>query len=40
MLLKMRWIDANHLEVSYREANLGFQAVRCAGIEISVEELN
>jgi hypothetical protein len=39
--LKMKWVDGKHLEVSYKEhPNLDFQAVRYAGIDISVRDLS
>jgi hypothetical protein len=39
--LKMNWIDETHLEVSYKEhPNLDFQAVKYAGIDISVRDLS
>lgn len=36
--LKMSWSDPTHLNVSYRNAGLDFQAVKCAGIIISTQE--
>jgi hypothetical protein len=36
--LRMKWIDPTHFDVSYRNAGLDFQAVRCAGIIISTQE--
>lgn len=39
--LKMNWTDGTHLEVSYKEhPNLDFQAVKYAGIDISVRDLS
>jgi hypothetical protein len=39
--LKMNWIDGTHLVVSYKEhPNLDFQAVKYAGIDISVRDLS
>jgi len=39
--LKMNWIDSKHLEVTYKEhPSLDFQAVKCAGIDISVRDLS
>lgn len=39
--LKMKWTDGTHLDVSYREhPNLDFQAVKYAGINISVQDLS
>ena len=36
--LKLGWSDPTHLNVSYRNAELDFQAVKCAGIIISTQE--
>jgi hypothetical protein len=36
--LKMSWSDPTHLNVSYRNADLDFQAVKCAGIVISTQQ--
>ena len=36
--LKMGWSDPTHLNVSYQNAGLDFQAVKCAGITISTQE--
>jgi len=37
--LKMKWITPSHLDVTYHgDANIGFQAVRYQGIDISLEE--
>jgi hypothetical protein len=37
----MNWTDATHLDVSYKEhPNLDFQAVKYAGIDISVRDLS
>jgi hypothetical protein len=39
--LKMNWLMPSHLEVTYREhPTLDFQAVKCAGIDISVRDLS
>jgi hypothetical protein len=39
--LKMNWLTPSHLEVAYTEhQNLDFQAVKCAGIDISVRDLS
>jgi hypothetical protein len=39
--LKMKWVDGKHLEVSYKEhPNLDFQAIKYAGIDISVRDLS
>jgi hypothetical protein len=47
MNLKMEWVTPRHLEVTYGasinpgdQVDLYFQAVKCAGIEISVRELS
>jgi len=38
--LKMNWPTPSHLEVTYRQpAILDFQAVKCAGVDISVRDL-
>jgi hypothetical protein len=39
--VKMDWVTPKHLNVTYgRHATLDFQAVRCAGIDISVQNLS
>ncbi len=39
--LKMNWPTPSHLEVTYRQpAMLDFQAVKCAGVDISVRDLS
>jgi hypothetical protein len=39
--LKMNWLTPSHLEVTYRQpARLDFQAVKCAGVDISVRDLS
>jgi hypothetical protein len=39
--LKMKWVDGKHLEVSYKEhPDLDFQAIKYAGINISVRDLS
>lgn len=39
--LKMNWIDGKHLDVSYKNhPNLDFQAVKYAGVDISVQDLS
>lgn len=41
MTLKMEWLTSTHLNVSYGgHANLNFQAIKCAGIDISVQNLS
>jgi hypothetical protein len=38
--LKMNWLTTSHLEIAYTEhPSLDFQAVKCAGIDISVRDL-
>ena len=37
----MKWLNPTHLEVTYKgHANLGFQIVKCGGIDISVRDLS
>jgi hypothetical protein len=37
--LTLRWLTPTHLEVAYRgSARVDFQAIRCAGIDISVSD--
>jgi hypothetical protein len=39
--LKMTWKDSTHLDVTYKEhPNLDFQAVKYAGIEISIHDIS
>jgi hypothetical protein len=39
--LKMNWMDPKHLGVTYdHEAILDFQAIKCAGIDISVRDVS
>ena len=39
--VEMTWLTPSHLEVAYRgHATLNFQAVKCAGIDISVRDLS
>lgn len=39
--VEMKWLDATHLQLSYRNARtLDFQAVKCNGVDISVRELS
>jgi len=38
--LQLRWTDPTHLELGYRDAKVDFQAVRCAGLQISTLELS
>jgi hypothetical protein len=39
--LKMNWLTPSHLEVEYtKHPRLDFQAVKCAGIDISVRDLS
>jgi hypothetical protein len=38
--VKMIWLTPSHLEMAYNtHADINFQAVKCAGIDISVREL-
>jgi hypothetical protein len=35
----MTWITPSHLNITYRgQATINFQAIKCAGVEISVEK--
>jgi hypothetical protein len=37
----MNWVNPTHFEVTYQgHATLNFQAVKCAGIDISVRDLS
>lgn len=37
--LELRWLTPSHLDVGYRKgATVQFQAVKCAGIEISIHQ--
>ena len=39
--LKMNWPTSSHLEVTYKKpAVIDFQAIKCAGIDISVRDLS
>jgi hypothetical protein len=39
--VEMKWLNTTHLEVTYKgHANLGFQVVKCGGIDISVRDLS
>jgi hypothetical protein len=39
--LKMNWSSPSHLEVTYKQpAEVEFQAIKCAGIDISVHDLS
>lgn len=39
--LQMKWLSASHLEVTYkRHPSLDFQVIKCAGIDISVQDLS
>jgi len=39
--VEMTWLTPSHLEVAYKgHATLNFQAVKCAGIDISVRDLS
>jgi len=39
--LQMKWLSPSHLEVTYkRHPSLDFQAIKCAGIDISVQDLS
>jgi hypothetical protein len=46
MNLKMDWVGPKHLDVAYGggrpgdEVNLEFQAIKCAGVDISVRDLS
>lgn len=38
---KVNWLTPSHLEITYRQpASIDFQAIKCAGIEISVRDLS
>lgn len=38
--LKLNWLTPSHLEITYRQpASVDFQAIKCAGIDISVRDL-
>lgn len=38
--LKMNWLTQSHLEVTYKQpAEIDFQAIKCAGIDISVRDV-
>ena len=38
-VVNMTWITPSHLSVTYKgHATIDFQAIKCAGVEISVEE--
>jgi hypothetical protein len=40
IILKTNWLSSSHLEVAYTQhPSLDFQAVKCAGIDISVRDL-
>ncbi len=36
--LALNWTDSTHLEVTYHNATIDFQAVRCGGVTISVKD--
>jgi hypothetical protein len=36
--LTLNWTDSTHLEVSYHNAEIDFQAVKCGGVSISVKD--
>ena len=37
---KLNWISSSHLEIAYKQpASIEFQAIKCAGIEITVRTL-
>lgn len=37
--LKLRWLSPAHLEITYKQpASVDFQAIKCAGIEITVRD--
>jgi hypothetical protein len=39
--VEMKWLTPTHLEVSYKgHATVAFQAVKCAGIDISVRDVS
>lgn len=39
--LKMIWLSASHLEITFKQpAVIDFQAVKCAGIQITVRDLS
>jgi hypothetical protein len=39
--VEMKWLTPTHLEVAYKgHATLGFQAVKCSGVDISVRDLS
>jgi len=39
--LKMNWLTPSHLEVTYKQpAEIDFQAIKCGGVEISVQDVS
>jgi hypothetical protein len=39
--LKMNWLTASHLEVTYKQpAVIDFQAIKCGGVDISVRDVS
>lgn len=40
--LTMKWVSPTHLEVTYdgRTASLEFQAIKCGGVDISVQDVS
>jgi hypothetical protein len=39
--LKLSWLTASHLEISYKQpASVDFEAIKCGGIDISVREIS
>ena len=41
MKVGMKWLTPTHLELTYkRQRTIDFQAVKCAGVDISVQELS
>jgi hypothetical protein len=39
--LKMNWLSPSHLEVTFNNyPTIDFQAIKCAGIDISVQDLS
>jgi len=39
--LKINWLTPSHLEVTYKQpVSIDFQAIKCAGIDISVRDLS
>jgi hypothetical protein len=38
--VKLDWMGPTHLLVSYESANIDFQAIKCAGVDISIRDLS